>query len=226
MIPVWWLTCWWSGCQWCRCRDTWWSETWPADWQACCRSAQSGLRSPPCPPGTVTDSFVRGCFEMQDGWVCGRDLAGMSGHPDCVALQSLYFGHFLWNIFSVTTKGWSSDQQSCWQWLGRVPGAMLDTTRSQQWIAQTENEWMTRTFQTWILLDDFNLHLWQGVDCSDLIRHSVSSLKVSLKAELEPAVLLAKLVSELLRVFMLDSKVRSMVSRRCNNGETEQTVVV
>ena len=53
-----------------------------------------------------------------------------------------------------------------------------------------------------------------------MIRHSVSSLKVSLKAELEPAVLLARLVSELLLVFMLDSKVRSMVSRRCNNGET------
>lgn len=46
-----------------------------------------------------------------------------------------------------------------------------------------------------------------------MIKHSVSSLN-SLKAELEPAVLLARLVSELLLVFMLDSTLRSMVRRR------------
>jgi len=61
--------------------------------------------------------------------------------------------------------------------------------------------------------------LWQGVDCSDLIRHSVSSLN-SGKAGLEPKLLLARLVSLLLLVGR--SLLRSRLKMRWSRGDTAE----
>ena len=61
--------------------------------------------------------------------------------------------------------------------LWRPPGAKEDL--KLQWLI----EW-------WVVKSVTTTYLWQGVECSDLIRHSVSSLN-SGKAGLEPKLLLA-----------------------------------